>query len=67
MSSFQAERERLQASIHRERRELEDALAELQRTAGRKLDPRERVAHNPYPWLAMAFLLGVWIGGPRRS
>jgi hypothetical protein len=67
VSSFAAERERLQASIDRERRELEVALVELQRAAERKLDPRERIARSPYRWLAAAFLIGVWLGRPRHA
>lgn len=70
MSSLQAEKERLQASLAQERRELELALADLKSTvkttAGRKLDPRERIADSPYRWLVVGFAIGVWLARPRR-
>jgi len=64
---FATQREDLLQSIERDEEEVRVAVQQLADVAGAKLDVGERIRAHPLMWVAGAFLVGVWLGKPRRS
>lgn len=62
--SEEEQREALRQSIEEKEAELRVAVDDLTHAVKRELTVGKRVAEHPLPWLAGAFLLGVWLGRP---
>jgi hypothetical protein len=59
--SLDAKKEALLESVERSEEELRQAVDELTMVAHHRLDLRERIAENPWPWLAGGFVVGLWL------
>lgn len=52
----------LRARVERQQRELRVAVADLGHVTSRSVDPARWVRDYPWPFVAGAFSLGLWLG-----
>lgn len=56
------DRARARQAASEQQRELKSAVSELTEAARSATDPRDPIRDRPWPWLAGAFALGLWLG-----
>lgn len=64
-ASIPERRDRLLPEVERSRRQLREALDDLQESVRNRLDVRQRIAADPGSWLLGGFLVGLWIASRR--
>lgn len=65
--TFSERREALKPAVERSGEDLREALDQLQEAVQKKLSFAERIAEQPWPWIAGAFVIGLWFGSSRRD
>ena len=59
------EREVIRQSLHEHQREFREAVEELKLVALSHADPRDPIREQPARWIAIAVVVGLWLGWRR--